>query len=168
MTRHALLVAGLLGAAALSASCDDPVHDSTIDALGPEDPSVPRGPNHRPGQPCVECHQSEGPASTVFLFGGTVFATQGASNPASGVTVHLTDSNGDMHDVTTNDAGNFWVTPSDWSPTLPVNVSIEDTNAGVGQAMNSHIGHAGSCAFCHTPNVGPTSPGPVYVNGANP
>jgi hypothetical protein len=32
--------------------------------------------------------------------------------------------------------------------------------------MLTHVGRDGSCADCHTPTAGPTSPGPVYLNVA--
>ena len=54
----------------------NPVHDNEVAALGPEDPSVPPGPDHRPGQPCLVCHGGSGPASAQFAVGGTVYAAQ--------------------------------------------------------------------------------------------
>jgi hypothetical protein len=127
----------------------DPVHDNGVTALGPEDPAVPAGPTHRPGQPCLVCHGGSGPASTQFSVGGTVYNDPGKV-PASGATVTLIDATPDAGSVsaTTNSAGNFWVPQSQWAPTFPVHV------LGVGYGsdtytMTTHIGRDGSCARCH-------------------
>src|SRR5262245_50333962 len=57
----------------LAVGCTDPVRQAQIDKLGPEDPAVPVGPDHRPGQACVLCHSEGGPASSkAFAIAGTV------------------------------------------------------------------------------------------------
>src|SRR4051794_4421968 len=69
-------------------SCGDPVSDARIAALGPEDPGVPPGPLHRPGQPCVVCHSRQGPASP-FLVAGTVYSERGSKTPLANVAVDI-------------------------------------------------------------------------------
>jgi hypothetical protein len=70
MSRRAFAWAFALGLAAVG--CDDPVHDDAVTALGGEDPNVPIGALHRPGQPCLVCHGGSGPAALAFSVGGTV------------------------------------------------------------------------------------------------
>src|SRR5450432_160855 len=60
MLAGTVLVCALVG-------CGDPVHDTAVSALGPEAPGVPKGPLHRPGQPCVLCHGPQGSATTFLL-----------------------------------------------------------------------------------------------------
>ena len=72
----ALALGVLLVCAAPSAllGCNDATHDEEVAALGAEDPAVPPGPDHRPGQPCLTCHGGIGPAKQQFSIGGTVYA----------------------------------------------------------------------------------------------
>jgi hypothetical protein len=143
------------------AACVDESHDLEVQALGGESPGVPRGPLHRPGQPCLVCHGEPGPASHKFVMAGTVYAVQGQSAPAPGVQVVIEDVNGNFYGISTNEAGNFYITTAEWSPTLPAQVQISKGTSS--QQMLTHIGRDGSCADCHTPTPGPTSPGPVYL-----
>src|SRR3984957_22477 len=98
------LVSGLLLAA-----CVDETHDLQVQALGPEAPGVPRGPLHRPGQPCLVCHGGSGPASHQFSVAGTAFAVESLTTPLPTAVVTL----GDAHDASvslgSNQAGNFFV-----------------------------------------------------------
>jgi hypothetical protein len=153
-------VASLLTAA----SCIDATHDAQVQALGGEAPGVPPGPNHRPGQPCVLCHGEAGPASSLFSVAGTVYETQGQMAPAVGADVTLVDDRGNKVVARTNGVGNFYMTPSVYAPTFPINVSIlQGTSAAM---MMGRIGRDGSCAACHTNPPGAISPGQVYVNMA--
>jgi hypothetical protein len=154
-------VAVAIGAGAAPLACVDETHELQVQALGGEAPGVPRGPLHRPGQPCLVCHGAGGPASHEFVMAGTVYATQGASAPSQGARVSIEDVNGAYFDATTNEAGNFYISVGDWAPTLPAQVVVSQGQDS--QQMVTHIGRDGSCASCHTPRIGPTSPGPVYV-----
>jgi hypothetical protein len=151
----------LAGAIALAA-CVDETHELQIQALGGETPGVSPGPLHRPGQPCLVCHGEAGPSSHEFVMAGTVFAVQGQSDPAPGVQVVIEDVTGSFFGITTNEAGNFYITTDQWSPTLPALVTISKGQSF--QQMNTHISRDGSCADCHTETPGPTSAGPVYLN----
>lgn len=169
---HRFLVVPLLIAVAMLAACQDPVHSQEIAALGPEKDGVPKGPLHRPGQPCLLCHGDAGPAGMLFSLAGTVFQsdqTQVAvgNGPASDVIVHFRDSNGHTFSTGTNCAGNFFVQPADFTPVYPVAVWLE--YAGVLSTMNSATFREGSCAKCHTP-TGPSynSPGPVFFRPNQP
>jgi hypothetical protein len=187
----AALFALALGAA--TAGCfGNPVNDEIVASLGGEDPSVPPGPLHRPGQPCLACHSSDGPAQLQLATGGTVF--QDAMNvfpnalPAAGVTVTFTDANRVVSEVLSNCAGNFYVTHADWvgaGYAFPVHVDIGWTPPGqppdqaVTDTMISHMGKETSCASCHiwavpamngSPAMAPapsaTSVGQIYLSFA--
>ena len=159
--RSARLLA-LLVLAPLLAACVDETHDRQVQALGPEDPAVAPGPLHRPGQPCVVCHGSEGPASRRFLVGGTVYAVQDQEAPAVGAQVSLEDIGGARFVATTNAAGNFFVTPDEGPLDFPLQAQVAK-GSDPPEMMGTNINRDGSCADCHAPKAGPTSPGRVYL-----
>ena len=157
-----LLVA--LGTASAVGSCD-PVRDDAISALGGEAPGVPPGPLHRPGQPCLLCHDGSAGDASALSIAGTVFAGGNTLEPSVGATVTLQSADGTQATATTNAAGNFYLTPDTYAPRYPVHViSIEQGSASV--TMHSHIGGNGSCAGCHTDPPGPASPGHVYFSNS--
>ena len=90
-SRALKLAAVLVGSAAALFACVDEVHDQEVAALGPEQPGVPPGPTHRPGQPCVTCHGGSGPAHTQFSVGGTAYEVEGQPAPAVGASVVIED-----------------------------------------------------------------------------
>jgi hypothetical protein len=151
----------LVLAAFLLVGCEDATHDEQVQALGGETPGVPRGPLHRPGQPCLICHGGLGPASHPFSVAGTVYAVRSQSAPAVGAQVQIEDINGSLATATTNAAGNFYVPLVTWQPTYPTQMQV--SLGGLSQQMATHAGRNGSCAGCHTSPQGPTSPGAVYV-----
>jgi hypothetical protein len=159
-------VLGIAGVAAgvAGSACVDTVHDNEVAALGPEVGSP--GPDHRPGQPCLVCHGGSGPASLVLSAGGTVVDTQGQSAPAAGAIVIIEDIDGNFHSSTTTDNGNFFVTATDFKPHYPTQMTVTSADGTISQSMLTHSSREGSCAACHQPTVGPTSPGPVYLNTA--
>lgn len=159
MKRAALLVAS----ASMALACD-PVHSNEVDALGGEASGVRTGPTHRPGQPCLVCHDGNIGDPPRFNVAGTVFVTPyvvAPENGAGGAIVKMTDATGASHASTTNEVGNFYVTPNEWTPVYPITVEID--YGGVTTTMKSHIGRDGSCAGCHRNPAGPSSPGPVAV-----
>ncbi len=161
------LAAVALGAGALPAACVDETHELQVQGLGGEAPDVAPGPLHRPGQPCLACHGEQGPSSHTFVTGGTVYAVQGQSAPATDAQVVIEDVNGSVYTMTTNEAGNFYIMTGQWSPVLPAEVQV--AQGKISQQMITHIGRDGSCADCHTRTTSPTSPGPVYLaRGASP
>jgi hypothetical protein len=163
-TRYVLLVLPLLGA---TAACQDAVHDDEVSALGPEAAGVSPGPDHRPGQPCTVCHGGNGPAKVKFTLAGTVFMDWAASAPAVGAELQFEDANGNTYHVQTNQAGNFYLQPGDWSPTFPVSVPLLSYSSSGGMAMTQQMttndNRDGSCASCHGLKPSATSPGPIYV-----
>lgn len=137
----------LLLLAALACACRyDPVEQQIIDSLGPEK-GTPNA-EHRPGQPCLVCHDKYGGAQPQMAVGGTVFALDDTMKnilPAANMRIQVLDSNNATPKrACSNKAGNFWVTADNWGDiTFPLSPS-----AG-GVAMQSLIGRDGSCASCH-------------------
>jgi hypothetical protein len=173
---------------ALVVACGDPVRSNAIDKLGGENPSVKPGPLHRPGQPCVLCHDGNGPGNMVLAFGGTIYQSQVALTPAVGAIVHFRDSKGGEYFTSTNCAGNFLVPDGDYRPVFPVFVKIEFTvfvgvpgpngqpvtqAVPVVETMTSPIYDTEgstvsglrdrSCASCHSDPPDTTSVGHVYL-----
>jgi hypothetical protein len=142
------------------AACD-PVKNDAVAALGGEAPGVHPGPNHRPGQPCLLCHDGSLGSPEEFSIAGTVFLRPNDTQPARGARVELKAADGSGFNTVSNRAGNFYVTPRRFDPVYPLQVSV--TFAGERVTMQTTIGREGACAGCHDPEVGPDSPGQVYV-----
>lgn len=151
----------LLAALALAAGCDDPVREDAIAALGPEDPDVAEGPLHRPGQPCLACHDGDRDGVRAFSVAGTILWTAESGEPARGVVVELLDAAGVRHEAATNCAGNFFVEPADFTPVYPLWAAVIAGDLRI--AMDSPIGGDGSCASCHQGEESPDALGPVFV-----
>ena len=162
------LLALVLFTGSLPAACD-PVHDDAVSALGGEAPNVRRGPLHRPGQPCILCHDGALGDPQRFTVAGTVFETPDSTAPAAGATVVLTDANGTSTKVTTNGAGNFYLTPSQYDPVVPMQVIVIGPGGNTVKMQSLVAGNLaeepnnGSCASCHVAPAGPSSPGRVCL-----
>ena len=144
----------------MNAACD-PVVDDAVDALGGEAGGVHPGPLHRPGQPCLLCHDGALTNPEEFSVAGTVFVQPDGSEPARGATVELKDADGSGYEVVTNRAGNFYLSPKRYDPRYPLEVKVHWQ--GEITTMHTMIGREGSCAGCHSDPPGRDSPGPVYV-----
>jgi len=152
----------LIAASLVLFSCD-PVHDDAQAALGGEAPGVQKGPTHRPGQPCITCHDGSLGSPEHFSVAGTVFLNADDKTPAENATVNLLSADGTSWPATTNSVGNFYVTPKQFTPVYPMTVSVDYTGRPTTK-MKSHVGRDGSCADCHTDPAGPTSAGHVFVS----
>jgi len=145
-------------------ACGDPMLDDRINRLGGEQPGVRRGPNHRPGQPCLVCHSSagdgEGPEMSVA---GTIYQKPDRDIPAQGARVDITDASGEIWTVWSNCAGNFYVTAERWQPLFPLHVQVTHPWVTEVLPMESKIGREGACASCHALQAGPSSAGRVYL-----
>lgn len=165
LARAIRLGAGLV-VAVCSTGCPDPARDQVVDSLGPEADGVPKGPLHRPGQPCLACHDGSGEPE-AFSIAGTLYAypydssAAPASPPMPNGVVQLVDATGAEYDVATNCVGNFYIERSAWDPTFPVWVRV--FNGSNVQTMKSAIYRDGSCAACHRDPAGSASAGRVYV-----
>lgn len=142
-------------------ACNDPVHDAEIAALGGEVAGVPKGPTHRPGQPCLVCHGSQGPASPEFSVAGTIYAHPNTKVPVPGTTVRVLDADGTWYETKTNCAGNFLVLASDYAPKFPLYAAVKlDSSANV---MQSPMHRDGSCNGCHADPPSQQAEGHVYL-----
>jgi hypothetical protein len=146
----------------------DPVHDDAIAALGPEAPGVRQGPLHRPGQPCLLCHDGAIGDPQRFTVAGTVYETAGELVAAAGTTVVLTDAKGTGTQLTTNAAGNFYATPGQYDPTFPIQVVVQAPGRPAVRmqtliAGNGTVEPNGGCASCHFDPAGSDSPGHVCL-----
>jgi hypothetical protein len=142
-------------------SCD-PVHDHAIDDLGPEAPGVRKGELHRPGQPCITCHDGAIGSPPQFTVAGTIYQNENDSTAMEGAVLTFKDQHGiSSAHPTTNKAGNFYVTPSQFVPTYPMIVSVVSGSDKV--EMVTLVGRDGSCADCHKDPAGPTSAGHIFV-----
>lgn len=166
------LVALILGGSAVSAfACND----ETVEAV---DKSVcysemrwvgeRRGsPEMFPGRDCVGCHiDNDGPP---FALGGTVYPYVLQGEEASqlqtgtdcfgleGVTVRVTDADGQLFELTTNRAGNFFVegNPDDFAKPFTVQLEMD----GAKPQMSTGPLYGG-CGRCHNPSA---TDGDTYV-----
>ncbi len=157
---------------AMMVACADPVKSAEQTALGPEDPSVPKGELHRPGQPCLVCHDD-------FAAAGTVYQDD-LVTPFEGATVTLTDAVGSQASATTNAAGNFVIRKSEWKPTFPIGtftdgngntvfgVSVVGSDPNNAAQMITQAGRDLGCNSCHQPDRTASSPGPIYITTGAP
>ena len=149
----------------------DPTHADQVAALGDEAPNVRRGPTHRPGQPCLLCHDGAIGDPQQFSVAGTIYQTAGDGTGADGVSVTMTDATGSSFRALTNSAGNFYVTPNQWTPTFPIQAQIcshdpcESTDVKV--TMRTLISRDGSCSGCHVDPASDVSPGRVVLTLAD-
>jgi len=157
MTRNACrLFAPLL----LLVGCD-PVLSDAVDALGGEVGNVRPGTLHRPGQPCLLCHDGELGDPPQFSIAGTVFLEPTGTKPVNRATIELHGADGSTFKFTSNAAGNFYVEPAGYSPAFPLEVKV--SYQGEVTTMQSLVGRDGACAGCHSDPAGADSPGHVYV-----
>lgn len=157
MTRSCYL---LLVTLLLSLGCD-PVLDDAIDELGGEVGGVGPGPLHRPGQPCLLCHDGDLGDPPEFSVAGTVFLRPTGTDPVNRAKIQLRGANGSTYELTSNAAGNFYVEPDRYSPDYPLEVQV--TYRDEVTVMHTQIGREGSCAGCHSDPPGADSPGHVFV-----
>ncbi|HEX7669306.1 MAG TPA: hypothetical protein VF395_06985, partial [Polyangiaceae bacterium] len=150
-----------LAVAAANPACGDPTHDDAVSALGPEQTGVPKGPDHRPGQPCLACHGGDGPARLVMAFGGTVYAHEHAEDPAPNATVRVVGADRRTYETTTNCVGNFWIPAHEFEPLLPAGAAV--TSGSTSRVMRTQMHRTGSCNECHSKAEDTTSPGRVWV-----
>jgi hypothetical protein len=151
------------------ASCD-PVLDDAIAALGPETPpGVRPGPLHRPGQPCLLCHDGAFGDPRAFSVAGTVYQVPSTLEPAAGATIILTDSTGSgpPQPPITNAAGNFYIQAQEWTPVFPLQVVVQPSQGPPVYMWSQIEGGSevlgGACATCHKDPSGPDSPGHVSL-----
>ncbi|WP_218920093.1 hypothetical protein [Chondromyces crocatus] len=173
---------GLLLSGGALVACGNPAVDVRIAELPEEDPNVPVGEFHRPGQPCVLCHSSYGGDAPVMSIAGTIYAVKGlvpnpepaegeptriAPPPVGDVSVLMYDAFGRRSPpVATNCVGNFYLTKEQWDPVFPVYAEIEFTppegTQSLRAAMATWIQREGSCNTCHNGDANQGSVGRIY------
>jgi hypothetical protein len=109
-------------------------------------------PLMNPGRSCVGCHaETNDPEhAPLYQVAGTVMddvAEDDDCRGAASLTVVITDALGEVHEVPTNTAGNFWLDPS-VELALPYSAMIIDA-AGNVSSMQTPVSD-GDCAACHT------------------
>jgi hypothetical protein len=152
--KHTLLAVFLL-------SCGgDPAKDTLVKSLGPENGSP--GPTHRPGQPCLTCHD--------FAVGGTVYLQQGKPDPLVAAQIDILDLGGSVAcTTTTNAAGNFYLKQKECVMPMPAKARITRPSPDPKMMpdvaeMVTRIGRDGSCATCHHGDMlSPTSVEKIYL-----
>jgi hypothetical protein len=160
MSKLALLILFLPVSCGAADFLRDPLVTQEIAKLGPEDPNVPRGPLHRPGQPCGACHSPEGIA-TSFTVAGTVYRDPKTKVPVADVVVLLIDAEGTKFTVNTNCVGNFYVKPNEFSMRPPMWTSVQ--LGDVPFKMESPFHREVSCAVCHFDPEGSDTAGHLFV-----
>ena len=160
-TRFPIMLVACVLCATVAPSCSDPVKNDAIDALGPEDPAVGRGPLHRPNQPCLTCHGGSGPGGSTFSVAGTIYQSRTETKPLVSALVTLTDANKRQFTTATNQVGTFYVTQQTFDPTYPLQVSV--AYGGITTKMKTSIGRDGSCADCHHDPTSPSQAGHIWL-----
>jgi hypothetical protein len=154
------LLAVVLSAAG---GCQDPVRDSAVETLGPEAAGVPRGPLHRPGQPCLLCHDEKGGAAPLLSVAGTVYADPDSRKALNKVKVVLQGEGGRMATALTNCAGNFYLRPAEFALPRGARSWVYLSGASETIEMESPFYVEGSCATCHLDPLAPGSAGHIYL-----
>ncbi|HTE56683.1 MAG TPA: hypothetical protein VK698_37780 [Kofleriaceae bacterium] len=165
----AALALGLAGSACIGTTPEE----EAADRAGPDDGD--EGPTHRPGQPCLACHGADyTPGGQVFAVAGTVYLRADDDRGLRGAHVEITDDDGAVLDVVTNETGNFMISvgggggqEDGWlrareAPVFPLTVRVYRGDGE--QPMRSVIHREGSCAVCHSRDgVGAVSVGKVFL-----
>jgi hypothetical protein len=136
-------------------------------------------PRMYPGRDCVGCHlENDGPE---LMLGGTVYAfVQGTYTDETlakfkqqqtgkdcfgleGVQMTITGGDGQIFEVTTNEAGNFFVEGKATDLVKPFKAEVHYTDPETGRLTEREMGTPptyGGCAHCHTPGVKPYTADP--------
>lgn len=117
-------------------------------------------PYMNPGMSCIGCHNSgEGPD---FGVAGTLYNEldePDLCDGVEGVTVEITDADGTVLELDSNQAGNFYTRTE---PVMPINVRL--LSGGTEIAAMSQSVSTGDCASCHTAEGANGAPGRVVVD----
>jgi hypothetical protein len=159
---RAALILGLLGAC-IGSTPQDQERDALAGGGG--------GPEHRPGEPCLLCHD--------FALAGTVYQRATDGDGVSGALVSVTDDVGHTFTAKTNQVGTFYATVDGastsptlgreghvtipWSLVFPLRVSV--SRNGVEKKMRSFIHREAGCGECHKPAKGASSAGRIFLEG---
>lgn len=161
MSLRSVLSMGTLSLGLLLAACGDEVNLDKVPSAkaGCADPtaaSLAEGGAMLPGRNCVDCHKSGGQAAgEPWSTAGTVFSKRGVgaacdSFGADAVTVELLDATGKVvASTTTNSAGNFYFTSSQFNASTSVTARVK--KGAMTKSMLSAVPVGSGCATCHNP-----------------
>ena len=115
-----------------------------------------------PGRACISCHTSSGGEAPRFGIAGTVYPTghepdncNGANS--GGISVQITQANGQVISLTANQAGNF---SYGGSVSLPYTAQVTYMGRTRGMATPQTTG---DCNSCHTQNGSNGAPGRILL-----
>jgi len=178
----------LIVAASATACLGTSPEEEARRALGPEprlgggggEHDEDKGPEHRPGQPCLVCHGGEGGGGddeSTFVVAGTVFLFATDTIGVPDAEVLITDDVGHELTAVTNRTGNFMVERGGhgtapvlrrdgrvsipWDLVFPLSIAVR--YGAEEKTMRNRAYREGSCAGCHAPRIGADSAGRVFI-----
>lgn len=167
-TYHPALLA-LLGTTMLFACSDDGVasllkaSDSCASGLSWSNGNEGSELMH-PGGDCIKCHGQSGEGPT-YEIAGTVYESLTEEDDCGGLegaTIELTDINNNVFTMTSNAAGNFFMTPEQ-TEGIEYPATVKAIYDGRESVMIGYVPY-GNCSDCHTRNGNWTAAGGrVYV-----
>jgi cytochrome c553 len=119
-------------------------------------------PLMHPGADCVACHERENEGPT-YAVAGTVYTAYDEVDDCNGspdVVVEIVDANGDVTALTTNAAGNFFLTEGQSTLVFPITARVV-TADGVREMLTPQT--SGACNTCHTEQGDQLAPGRIVV-----
>ncbi len=120
-----------------STACNEANEDCSPGTCGGE------GGQMLPGADCLACHDGTNGEAGKFTAAGTVFSDLDGNDVVDGATVRITDADGNVVELTSNAAGNFYTSEA---LTFPISAEVElDGNV---LAMSS-AQQSGGCNACH-------------------
>jgi hypothetical protein len=116
-------------------------------------------PRMHPGRDCIACHAREHEGPTYTIAGTVAPAAQEPDDcfGVAGVTVEITDANGGVYQLTTNQAGNFYLRDA---------IAVPYTARLVFEGRERRMVGAqsvGACNSCHTETGVNDAPGRIIV-----
>lgn len=118
-------------------------------------------PRMHPGRNCIQCHENDhGPS---FVVAGTVFSELNEPNDCNGrsdIEVEIVDAEGEVWSLTTNTAGNFYLSSFSADPVFPITAVVRRGNK---ENVMVTPQDNGSCGSCHTADGRNGAPGRVVA-----
>jgi hypothetical protein len=97
-----------------------------------------------PGSDCLACHSAASSYDiSTWTAAGTVFADYDGHAPLRGATVRITDADGQIVELSTNSAGNFYTSQP---LSFPIQAEVEARDDIVRMARQAE---SGACNDCH-------------------
>lgn len=143
------------GCASGTTTVSDPSCSAQLKWAGGDEGS----PLMNPGKDCIACHTSRGEGPKLAI-AGTVFGKNDDADTCvgkSGISVEITDANGKVATLTTNESGNFTLGGS-----LAMPYTARVYYGGKERKMFSPQS-TGACNACHTAKGANGAPGRVLI-----